>query len=120
MSADATKERVRQWCDWFDLPMPKVRVRNSSVYLTDELYAWMSDAGASYDWIFCGKMHEMACSYRKAALSERSFMKTVRHLDENESRILEVYMRSTLDGTATVDDAVAAMTQAITEYRQSA
>lgn len=120
MSADATKDRIRQWCEWFDLPMPKVRSRKGSVYLTDELYSWMIEAGANFDWIFCGKMNGMAESYRKSALGQRSFLRATRHLDENESRILQVCMKSTANGTATVDDAIAAMTLAIAEYRQSA
>lgn len=117
MSADATKDRIRQWCEWFDLPVPKVKTRKDKVYLTDELYAWMNDAGANFDWIFCGDMKGMASSYRKEIKGQRRFMRAVKQLDENESRILQVCMQSTVDGAATIDDAIAAMQVAIAEYR---
>ena len=64
MSPEAIKARIAQWCEWFDLTPPKLTVRRGAVYLTDDLHAWLVQAGASFDWILCGDMRIMATTYR--------------------------------------------------------
>ena len=37
VDTEATKARIAQWCEWFDLTQPKLKVRKGKIYLDAEL-----------------------------------------------------------------------------------
>lgn len=63
-SATAVKARTDRFCRWFDVPPPKLKVRKDKVYMTDELFVWCREHGASLDWIVVGDASAMAAMLR--------------------------------------------------------
>ena len=66
--AASTESRIRQFAEWFHLEVPSLVFepnKPEQPILTDELFAWINDNGASFDWIFFGDAHGIAATFRK-------------------------------------------------------
>jgi hypothetical protein len=64
-SPEAVRARIADFCSWFGLEPVQIKVRKGQVYLTDDLMTWIKTAGASIDWIICGRARCMAATYRE-------------------------------------------------------
>ena len=113
----ATKARIAQWCEWFALQPPKLKVRKGQIYLTPELTTWADAADISLDWLFMGDVRVMASAYRREREAERQSLALVRSFDAPEQRMLAAALKSVADGLVTNEDASAAFTAAVQERR---
>lgn len=93
MNAEATKARIRQFCEWFDLEPPKLRTRLGRVYMTDELLRWFKESGASVDWIIYGGVKSMAAVAREKWLREVEFGEAVQRFNPKEAELLAQAIR---------------------------
>lgn len=109
--------RIQQWCEWFDLAMPSLKIVKGQVHLTEQLQTWMNEAYASWEWIFRGDAKVMAGHYRKAVEGERAFASDVQAMDPVEQKLMLFAMRSSLDDSLNFDDIMAAFKAAIAEHR---
>lgn len=109
IQAPAVKARIAEFCDWFNVEPPRLRVRKGSVYLTRELTDWFTSTGASIDWILLGNMKSMAAAARERNLEDEKILGPFRQLDKEEQAIFLEGMIASQDGRA--------MEQALTEVR---
>lgn len=84
----AAAERVAQFCEWFDLEVPKLRRMNGQLIWNDDFHNWMTESGASFDWIVLGDARSMAATARRVYLQEREVMEICRQLDATERSLL--------------------------------
>ena len=110
--------RVAAWCDWFDLPEPKLKYRSGSL-LTSSV-GWIHEAGASIDWIVLGDPRGMAIAYRKGEMETRSFHKAYRQLDEAEQRMFVVALDAVTALDADMDQVMAILRDKVTAHRTRA
>ena len=105
------EERIRQFAEWFDLEVPPIEYDPEDVaggpLLTDELFAWISDNGASFDWIFCGDAKGMATAFRRSEKNERRARETLEHLTPEETRGLNLAMSATIERGVPIKEALA-------------
>lgn len=64
VDTEATKARIAQWCEWFDLTPPKLMIRKGKIYLNAELHNWADASDISLDWLFMGDVKGLARAYR--------------------------------------------------------
>lgn len=114
---EETKARIAQWCSWFDMPPPKVRVRKGELLFTPELQNWMDAADMSLDWAFMGNAKVMGMAYRARRQGERDARIIASAFDPDEKRMLIVALKSVGEGLISNEDAIAAFTTAIQERR---
>lgn len=114
--AEAVKARIAQFCGWFDVEPPKLRIRKGEVYLTDEFIAWFRATGASIDWIVLGDVRPMAATVRKQHLEDEKILAPFRQLDEEEQKRFLVFVEEIRDGRP-FDEARADMDAWIAEHR---
>jgi hypothetical protein len=87
-SLESVKRRLEAFCTHFQVDPPKLKTRNGSVYLTDELIAWHDQNGASMDWILWGDALGMASTYREKHALKAEVRGALKSFDESEKRIL--------------------------------
>ena len=71
VDTEATKARIAQWCEWFNLTPPKLRVRKGQIYLSPELINWADASDISLNWLFMGDVKGLASAYRAQLSIER-------------------------------------------------
>lgn len=70
---DAIRTRIADFCRWFGLEAPDLKVEHGDIVADEAFWAWMRASGASWDWIVCGDAHGMAARFRDASLQEAQF-----------------------------------------------
>jgi hypothetical protein len=114
---DVIKARIAEWCAWFKLEPPKLKIRKGEMYLTDSLAGWLGTSGASYDWILCGDAKCMAVVYREKYQHEARLQKAVAALDDVEVGLLLDALRGPIAAGVPVEEAMAAFREAVDERR---
>lgn len=114
---EQAEARLREFCLWFDLEMPKLRKYRGRIQMTDELLKFADREGLSLDWFVCGDAGVMAAAARRVWQQEREFAGIVRQLDDREKEILKEAMLASLDQRMPMRDALAACQVAIDRYR---
>ena len=117
VDTEATKARIAQWCKWFDVPPPKVKVRKGEILFTPDLQNWADAADICLNWLFMGDARVMGMAYRARRQAERETSIIASGFDADEKRMLIVALKSVADGLVTNEDAIAAFTAAIQERR---
>lgn len=64
------RARISQFCEWFELEVPKTRSHRGDILMTDELFKWLTTSGASWDWIVSGDARAMATVARRIWLEQ--------------------------------------------------
>ncbi len=108
--AQATgRDRIEQFCGWFELDLPKLRYRKDYPVMNDALRDWLDESGASLDWIWAGDAKCMAAAYRRAHQNKKEFQEAL--------VALNFAMRLTINHELNFDDALAAFKAAVVERR---
>lgn len=109
--------RVAAWCQWFDLPEPKLRYRNGDL-LTSSI-DWISSVGASIDWIVCGDPKNMAAVYRRNDMNKSEFLPVLKKLNltDAETKALIVAMRAVAEDGVDVEEALKVWKEAVYDRR---
>ena len=71
VDTEATKARIAQWGELYDLTPPKLMIRKGKIYLNADLHNWADQADISLDWLFMGEVKAMANAYRARREAER-------------------------------------------------
>lgn len=111
------RERIAEWCAWFDLAPPKLRVRKDSVYMNDELWQWLRNSGTSFDWVFCGDARSMAHIFRQRELETMKFNELLSGFDATEQDLMLEALKAHRSGKITFDEAIAKFQTDIAAYR---
>jgi hypothetical protein len=123
ISPEAVRARMAEFCDWFGEEPIKLKVRAGSVYMTDDLLEWLTDTGASIDWICLGEVRGMASTYRDnygVAREHREFSMAIRKLDPTEQGIFLECMKANASGEMTFEEACADMQTKMAAHRAEA
>ena len=103
----AIKTRLAQFCAWFELTPPRLKVARTGVCRTDELAVWVQSVGISWDWLFLGDAHGMAQAFRRANSPVAEARKLVAAMTDEQLRLSQIAARAYVDGVVTFDDAMA-------------
>jgi len=112
-----SEQRIRQFCEWFDLEMPVLEYEDGDIAVTEELIEWVREAGVSLDWVFCGDVKSMAIAYRQDRQQMADWAKIIERFDSGEQKIMAKALRRHHEGRCSLDDALSQMTSDITTYR---
>ncbi len=96
-SIEATRARLAAFCNHFEVPLPKLKVRSGKLYMTDDLQNWFKTAGASIDWICYGGVTGLAHAYRVKALQEQEIRSAIEGLDNEDTAMLKEMLDAYLE-----------------------
>ena len=102
-----TKARIAQYCDWFAINPPKVRVGPKGILFTDELNAFLDAEGVCLDWLFRGDVRALVVAWRKDAAQKNRVAATVKNLTDRQKRAFVAGLRAYTELGVPFDDAMA-------------
>ena len=118
---DTVEIRIATFAKWFDIDPPSIECDpddpEGGPLLTNELYPWLIDQDASFDWVFIGDPKGMAIEYRKQQLDKSGLMKSFDRLDETEQKMFVIAVRSFVDGLVPLEQALGLVEKEIEAYR---
>ena len=98
--------RIRQFAEWMEQDVPPLQYdEQGDILLSDDLFAWLSDNGACYDWVFAGDPKAMALVFSEKRKSENTFHKAYASFDERGRGLFLDMLRNIASGKAGVLDA---------------
>ncbi len=101
----------------FGFQPPRLKVRGGSVYLTDDLCAWVSENGASLGWIVYDKGKAMAGAYREVLRARAGLLVLLSRSDTDETRHLIACLGARSACEVTVEEAVARFRERVGAHR---
>jgi hypothetical protein len=114
---DVIKARIAEWCAWFDLEPPHLKIRKGEIYLTDSLAGWLGTSGASYDWILCGDAKCMAVVYREKYAMESRVLNALKGFDDVEVAMLTAALERANTNGVSITDVLAEWQTAVDAHR---
>jgi hypothetical protein len=116
-TAEVIKARIAQWCEWFDLDAPTLRIWRGQIYMTDSLADWLGTSGASFDWILSGDEKCMAAAYREKYAMESRVLNALKGFDDVEVAMLTAALKRATANDLPMDDVLAEFTTAVAARR---
>lgn len=121
MTSDLTTGpgRLAAACDWFNLALPKVRLRRGEFLLTDELLSWAKANGVSLNWICGGGAQEVAEAFRHTWEHEQFWIDLLKRFEPVEQDMLVTAVLAYKRGKMSLEMALEGWAEAV-EARRSA
>lgn len=90
------------------------------VLLCDGLIEWATSNGLCLNWLFEGGTDRLVKTYANEKKQERRLLKLAKAMTEEELKIYTFAIKSVVDGTASMEDAMSSFKESLAEHRAAA